>query len=302
MQGQRGVRTKNTEVAQREAQSEAQGWRTGCAGVAQGLRRGCAPLAQGVAQVGAGVAQVWRRCGAGVAQVWRRCEGWRRCGAGVTSSQQPTAIKTATTTTTATIPNKRPDRRQRNQAHGQTRRPGRGRWCSIASPPAPCVLCLAERRRLAVAGMSPRRNRPPPALRTPSVPFIKPHRATAGRRASFAALRNASVGDRDRLFGSSFSTSTGHRKRNPRAALRNARALPSGASLSARETAAEGAGRSQITESGQHYLTATVHRNHCGRNPKFMTKLRFLIWPAASHHHLAHTWRTPGAPLNDVSG
>ena len=48
-----------------------------------------------------------------------------------------------------------------------------------------------ERRRLAVAGMSPRRNRPPPALRTPSVPFIKPHRATAGRRASFAALRNA---------------------------------------------------------------------------------------------------------------
>ena len=48
-----------------------------------------------------------------------------------------------------------------------------------------------ERRRLAVAGISPRRNRPPPALRTPSVPFIKTHRATAGRRASFAALRNA---------------------------------------------------------------------------------------------------------------
>ena len=65
------------------------------------------------------------------------------------------------------------------------------RWCSIASPLAPCVLCLAERRRLAVAGMSPRRNRPPPALRTPPVPFIKPRRATAGRRASFAALRNA---------------------------------------------------------------------------------------------------------------
>jgi hypothetical protein len=145
------------------AQGRRRGGAWGCAGVAQGLRRGCA----------------------GVAQVWRRC------GAGVTSTQQPTAIKTATTTTTATVPNKRPDRRQRNQAHGQTRRPGRGRWCSIASPPAPCVLCLAERRRLAVAGMSPRRNRPPPALRTPSVPFIKPHRATAGRRASFAALRNA---------------------------------------------------------------------------------------------------------------
>ena len=30
-----------------------------------------------------------------------------------------------------------------------------------------------------------------------------------------------------------------------------------------------------------------------------MTKLRFLIWPAASH--LAHTWRTPGAPLNSSS-
>ena len=94
-------------------------------------RRGGAPLAQGLAQV-------WRRCGAGV----------------TTSSQQPTAIKTATTTT-ATIPNKRPDRRQRNQAHGQTRRPGRGRWCSIASPLAPCVLCLAEaeaqRSRLVVS-------------------------------------------------------------------------------------------------------------------------------------------------------
>ena len=117
-------------------------------------------------------------------------------------------------------------------------------------------------------------------------------------------IEKCHVGDRDRLFGSSFSTSTGHRKRNPRAALRNARALPSGASLSARETASEGAGRSQITESGQHYLTTTDRppkpRNHCGRNPKFMTKLRFLIWPAASHH-LAHTWRTPGAPLNSSS-
>ena len=144
--------------------------RRGCAGVAQGLRRGCAPLAQGVAQV------------------------WRRCGAGVTSSQQPSSqlqLKQQQQQQQRPVPNKRPDRRQRNQAHGQTRRPGRGRWCSIASPPAPCVLCLAERRRLAVAGMSPRRNRPPPALRTPSVPFIKPHRATAGRRASFAALRNA---------------------------------------------------------------------------------------------------------------
>ena len=144
--------------------------------------------------------------------------------------------------------------------------------------------------------MSPRRNRPPPALRTPSVPFIKPHRATAGRRASFVALRNAMS-----VIGtvSSDSTSTGHRKRNPRAALRNARALPPRASLSARETASEGAGRSQLTESGKHYLTATVHpstETTAVAIPKFMTKLRFLIWPAASN--LAHTWRTPGAPLN----
>ena len=98
---------------------------------------------------------------------------------------------------------------------------------------------------------------------------------------------------------SSDSTSTGHRKRNPRAELRNARALPSGESLSARETASEGAGRSQLTESGKHYLTATVHRNLRSQS-EIMAKLpflvRFLIWPAAPHH-LAHTWRTPGAHL-----
>ena len=121
------------------------------------------------------------------------------------------------------------------------------------------------------------------------------------RTSSFVCgIEKCHVGDRDRLFGSSFSTSTGHRKRNPRAALRNARALPSGASLSARETASEGAGRSQLTESGQHYLTATAHpstETTAVAIPKFMTKLRFLIWPAASHlqpgAHLAHTWRTP---------
>ena len=133
--------------------------------------------------------------------------------------------------------------------------------------------------------------------------------APGDRRTSsvVCGIEKCHVGDRDRLFGSSFSTSTGHRKRNPRAALRNARALPSGASLSAREMASEGAGRSQITESGQHYLTTTDRppkpRNHCGRNPKFMTKLRFLIWPAAyaasrtPGAHLALTWRIPGAHL-----
>ena len=70
---QRGVRTKKNGVAQREAQSEAQWWRSGGAGVAQGLRtlgvRGGACVAHGLAQV------------------------WRRCGAGVTSSQQPTATE-----------------------------------------------------------------------------------------------------------------------------------------------------------------------------------------------------------------
>ena len=73
---QRGVRIKKNGVAQREAQSEAQGLRRGCAGVAhlaQGWRRGGAGVAH-VAQGSQGVAQVWRRCGAGVAQVWRRCD------------------------------------------------------------------------------------------------------------------------------------------------------------------------------------------------------------------------------------
>ena len=63
---QRGVRTKNSRVAQREAQSEAQGWRRGGAGVAQGLRTLGARAGAGVAQVWR---MVWRRCGAGVAQV-----------------------------------------------------------------------------------------------------------------------------------------------------------------------------------------------------------------------------------------
>ena len=119
------------------------------------------------------------------------------------------------------------------------------------------------------------------------------------RTSSFVCgIEKCHVGDRDRLFGSSFSTSTGHRKRNPRAALRNARALPPGASLSARETASEGAGRSQITESGQHYLTTT------DRPPKpgplrsqseiydeiAVFHMARCLTPGA---HLAHTWRTP---------
>ena len=113
-------------------------------------------------------------------------------------------------------------------------------------------------------------------------------------------IEKCHVGDRDRLFGSSFSTSTGHRKRNPRAALRNARALPSGASLSARETASEGAGRSQLTESGQNHLTPPPTETTAVAIPKLMTKLRFLIWPAACltpGAHLALTWRIPGAHL-----
>ena len=238
------------------------GWRRGCEGVAQGLRRG----------------------GAGVAQVWRRC------GAGVTSTQQPTAIKTAATTTAATIPNKRPDRRQRNQAHGQTRRPGRGRWCSIASPPAPCVLCLAERRRLAVAGMSPRRNRPPPALRTPSVPFIKPHRATAGRRASFAALRNAMS-----VIG---TVSSDHRFRPARAIASAIRELRFGTRehfpqehRSARERRplkAPGAHSSQRAGSTASLHRPPVHRNHCGRNSE--------IYDEIAVSHMARCLTPGGGP------
>ena len=74
------------------------------------------------------------------------------------------------------------------------------------------------------------------------------HETAPGNRrtSSFVCgIEKCHVGDRDHLFGSLFSTSTGHRKRNPRAALRNARALPSGASLSARQTASEGAHSSQ---------------------------------------------------------
>ena len=60
---QRGVRIKKNGVAQREAQSEAQGLRRGFAGVAHPWRMG------------------WRRGGAGVAQEWRR--GYAGGGAGV---------------------------------------------------------------------------------------------------------------------------------------------------------------------------------------------------------------------------
>ena len=248
------------------------------------MRRGCAGVAQGLRTLGAGG-------GAGVAQVWRRCDQQP-------AAKQPTAIKTATTTTTATIPNKRPDRRQRNQAHGQTRRPGRGRWCSIASPPAPCVLCLAERRRLAVAGMSPRRNRPPPALRTPSVPFIKPHRATAGRRASFAALRNAMS-----VIG---TVSSDHRFRPARAIASAIRELRFGTRehfpqehRSARERRplkAPGAHRSQRAGSTTS-LPPTVHRNLEPLRSQSEIYDEIAVFHMARcltpGAHLAHTWRTP---------
>jgi hypothetical protein len=131
-------------------------------------------------------------------------------------------------------------------------------------------LCLAERRRLAVAGMSPRRNRPPPALRTPSVPFIKPHRATAGRRASFAALRNAMS-----VIG---TVSSDHRFRPARAIASAIRELRFGTRehfpqehRSARERRplkAPGAHSSQRAGS-----TTTVHRNHCGRNSEIYDEI-----------------------------
>ena len=155
--------------------------------------------------------------------------------------------------------------------------------------------------------MSPRRNRPPPALRTPSVPFIKPHRATAGRRASFAALRNAMS-----VIG---TVSSDHRFRPARAIASAIRELRFGTRehfpqehRSARERRplkAPGAHSSQRAGSTTSLPPST--ETTAVAIPKFMTKLRFLIWPAAcclTHTwrspgaHLAHTWRTPGAPRN----
>ena len=152
---------------------------------------------------------------------------------------------------------------------------GPGRWPPVSGPSGACSGCVRT-----AAGAPPHRggargesfdvlllDPTSAALTTPraSHPVRTLHQTAPGdrRTSSFVCgIEKYHVGDRDRLFGSSFSTSTGHRKRNPRAALRNARALPSGASLSARETASdEGAGRSQITESGQHYPTTTAHRN-----------------------------------------
>ena len=164
-------------------------------------------------------------------------------------------------------------------------------------------MCLAERRRLAVAGMSPRRNRPPPALRTPSVPFIKPHRATAGRRASFAALRNAMS-----VIG---AVSSDHHFRLARAIASAIRELRFGTRehfpqehRSARERRplkATGAHSSQRAGSTTSLPPST--ETTAVAIPKFMTKLRFLIWPAAyaasrtPGAHLALTWRIPGAHL-----
>ena len=198
---------------------------------------------------------------------------WRRCGAGVTSSQQPTSTELQLKQqqqqqqqqprTDAQIP--RPAAAQPStQADTQTGKGackgGGGARSPARPPPVSCVLPSAG--DLHVTETEPTTPRASHPVRTL-------HKTAPGdrRTPSFVCgIGKFHVGDRDRPFGSSFSTSTGHRKRNPRAALRNARALPSGASLSARETASEGAGRSQLTESGKHYLTTTVHRNHCGRN------------------------------------
>ena len=209
--------------------------RRGCAGVAQGLRRGCA----------------------GIAHPWRT--RWRRCGAGVTSSQQPSSQLQL-----------KQQQQQQERTPGQTPRPaaaqpstrtdtqtGKGAVVLDRQPARP--LCLVSCRAPATCRRRHVTETEPTTPRA-SHPVRTLHQTAPGdrRTSSFVCgIEKCHVGDRDRLFGSSFSTSTGHRKRNPRAALRNARALPSGAPLSAREAASEGAGRSQITESGQHYLTAT---------------------------------------------
>ena len=201
------------------------------------MRRGCAPLAQGVAQV------------------------WRRCGAGVTSSQQPSSQLQL-----------KQQQQQQERTPGQTPRPaaaqpstrtdtqtGKGAVVLDRQPARP--LCLVSCRAPATCRRRHVTEKEPTTPRA-AHPVRTLHQTAPGdrRTPSFVCgIEKCHVGDRDRLFGSSFSTSTGHRKRNPRAALRNARALPSGASLSARETASEGAGRSQLTESGKHYLTTTVH-------------------------------------------
>ena len=88
--------------------------------------------------------------------------------------QQTTTTSTAAPTSSSNKTQNDPKQRQRNQGteeHGQTSRPGRGRWCLITSPPVPCVLCLAEAAEEEPVG---RPTRPPgrspghrPSLRAP---------------------------------------------------------------------------------------------------------------------------------------
>ena len=175
----------------------------------------------------------------------------------VTSTQQPTAIKTSSSSNNNNSNN--PEQTPRPAAAQPSTRTdtqtGKGAVVLDRQPARP--LCLVSCRAPATCRRRHVTETEPTTPRA-SHPVRTLHQTAPGdrRTSSFVCgIEKCHVGDRDRLFGSSFSTSTGHRKRNPRAALRNARALPSGASLSARETASEGAGRSQLTESGKHCLT-----------------------------------------------
>ena len=195
------------------------------------MRRGCEPLAQEVAQV------------------------WRRCGAGVTSSQQPSSqlqLKNSNNNNKSGSPEQTPRPAAAQPSTRTDTQTGKGAVVLDRQPARP--LCLVSCRAPATCRRRHVTETEPTTPRA-SHPVRTLHQTAPGdrRTSSFVCgIEKCHVGDRDRLFGSSFSTSTGHRKRNPRAALRNARALPSGESLSARETASEGAGRSQLTESGKH--------------------------------------------------
>ena len=52
----------------------------------------------------------------------------------------------------------------RDQANGQMSRPGRGRWCSVISPPVPCPVLRRRKRREPVGRPDSTRLTSPPAV------------------------------------------------------------------------------------------------------------------------------------------
>ena len=73
----------------------------------------------------------------------------------------------------------------RDQADGQMSRPGRGRWCSVISPPVPCLVFLRRKRREPVGHPDTTRLTSPPAVaaRAPAA------RASLAREASLLMPR-----------------------------------------------------------------------------------------------------------------